>query len=112
MFTGDDENDNKQMGDHARNMRKLCDLPGRPCVVALCHPTKRPSGTETCCRAAAAPIIAEVDGNLSLWAHDDKLADLHWTGKFRGPDFEKITFRLDTITTTSSSTARAACFPP
>jgi hypothetical protein len=39
--------------------------------------------------------LNEVDGNLTLWKHDDFLIDLHWTGKFRGPDFHPITFRLD-----------------
>jgi hypothetical protein len=34
MFRGDDENSNPQMIDHAKTQRRLCDLPGRPCVVA------------------------------------------------------------------------------
>jgi hypothetical protein len=46
--------------------------------------------------ATIGAFVAEVDGNLTLWAHDGYLADLHWTGKFRGPDFAPITFRTDT----------------
>ena len=38
-----------------------------------------------------------MDGNFSLWSYGDNLADLHWCGKFRGPDFAKITFRLNTV---------------
>ncbi len=42
VFTGNDENSNTEMGDHARCLRKLCSLPGKPTVLALCHPIKRP----------------------------------------------------------------------
>ena len=41
FFEGKDENENKQLGDHARMLRSLIDtIPGGPCVVANCHPTK------------------------------------------------------------------------
>jgi hypothetical protein len=100
LFKGDDENSNKQMGDHARNIRKLCDLPGRPVTVALCHPPKHPSSKADLLPRGGGAYLAEVDGNLTLWGHDDRLCDLHWTGKFRGPDFENITFRLTTVITT------------
>src|SRR5260370_4281244 len=39
-FEGDDDNGNVQAGEHARRLRSLCDLPGKPCVLILCHPTK------------------------------------------------------------------------
>ena len=100
VFQGDNENDNMQMRDHAKRLRKLCDLPGRPCVLALCHPVKNASSPESLLPRGGGAFLAEVDGNFSLWAHDERLADLHWTGKFRGPDFEKVTFRLTTVTST------------
>jgi hypothetical protein len=99
VFQGDNENDNTQMRDHAKRLRNLCDLPGRPCVLALCHPVKNAASQESLLPRGGGAFIAEVDGNFSLWAHDDKLCDLHWTGKFRGPDFERITFRLPTVIT-------------
>ena len=41
FFEGKDENENKQLGDHARMLRSLIDtIPGAPCVIANCHPTK------------------------------------------------------------------------
>src|SRR5262249_18257085 len=99
VFQGDNENDTVQQRDHAKRQRKLCDLPGRPCVVTLCHPIKNASSPEQLVPRGAGAFLNEVDGNFSLWAHDDRLADLHWTGKFRGPDFEKVTFRLTPINT-------------
>jgi AAA domain len=99
LFPGDNENDNVQSRDHGKRLRRLCDLPGRPAVVALCHPTKRVSGPDDLLPRGGGAFLAEMDGNFSLWAHDEKLADLHWCGKFRGPEFAKITFRLTTVIT-------------
>jgi len=42
-FEGDEENDNKQNGDHARRLRALTAMPGEPCVIAACHPVKNAS---------------------------------------------------------------------
>src|SRR5947207_3835989 len=36
-------------------------------------------------------------GNFCIRSYVDNLADLHWCRKFRGPDFAKITFRLNTV---------------
>jgi hypothetical protein len=71
LFKGDDENSNKQMGDHARNMRKLCELPGRPVTVALCHPPKHPNNKTDLLPRGGGAYLAEVDGNLTLWGHDE-----------------------------------------
>lgn len=101
LFEGKDENDNMQMRDHAKKLRGLCDLPGRPTVLALCHPPKNVTGPDSLVPRGGGAYLAEVDGNFSLWAHGDKLADLHWCGKFRGPDFAKIAFRLTTVMTTT-----------
>ena len=41
FFEGKEENENKQLGDHARLLRSLINtIPGGPCVVAACHPIK------------------------------------------------------------------------
>ena len=100
LFQGDDENDAKQMLDHAHTQRKLCDLPGRPTVIALCHPTKGANTPEQLLPRGGGSYLNETDGNFTLWAHDDRLTDLSWTGKLRGADFERITFRLPTVLTT------------
>jgi hypothetical protein len=110
-FLGDDENNNPQMEAHARVQRRLCDLPGRPCVLALCHPPENVSSQEQLLPRGGGAYLAEVNGNFTLFAHGDKLCDLHWAGKFRGPDFEKITFHLSTITTTELADAKGRLLP-
>ena len=99
LFPGDDENCNVQSRDHAQRLRKLTELPGKPCCLALCHPAKHAATADSLIPRGGGAFIAEVDGNLSLWGHGDRLAELHWCGKFRGPDFVKITFRHETVTT-------------
>jgi hypothetical protein len=97
MFQGDDENNNPQMIAHAKAQRLLCDLPGRPTVLALCHPTKAVSSPEQLLPRGGGAYLNETDGNLTAWAHGDRLTTLHWTGKLRGPDFDPIEFRLPVI---------------
>jgi len=53
-FEGDDENSNVQMGRYARGQRSLVELPGGPCVVALCHPVKNAGLVD---RVDLSPII-------------------------------------------------------
>jgi hypothetical protein len=66
-FEGKEENENKQLGDHARLLRSLIDtIPGGPCVVAACHPTKNAGADELLPRGGGA-YLAEVDGNLTCW---------------------------------------------
>jgi hypothetical protein len=40
-----------------------------------------------------------VDGNLTLWKHDGALLELHHSDKLRGPGFEPISLRLETVNT-------------
>jgi hypothetical protein len=95
-YDGDDENNNVQAVLHARRMRALVDLSGGPCVIALCHPIKKASRDDLLPRGGGA-FLNEVDGNLTCW-NDDGVVTLHWLGKFRGPDFAPITFKLETVT--------------
>jgi hypothetical protein len=110
-FPGDDENNNPQMIAHAKMQRRFCDLPGRPCVLALCHPPKNASNKEQLVPRGGGGYLNETDGNLTALGHGDKLSDLHWTGKFRGPDFEKITFRFITIYTSELADAKGRLLP-
>jgi hypothetical protein len=97
-FLGDDET-NPKMGEHARKLRTLTKLPGGPCVLALCHPTKYATTPDQLLPRGGGAFLAEMDGNLTAWKHDEDLIELHHTGKLRGPGFEPMSFRLDKITT-------------
>ena len=88
-----DENDNVQeVGKHARRPLKLMlVIDGGPTVIATTHPTKNANG-DLLPRGGGA-FLAEVDGNLGCQKVPDSMAvDLHWHGKFRGPDFSPIPF--------------------
>jgi AAA domain len=79
---GDDENSNTQAGTYARQLRSLTNLPGGPCVIALCHPTKRASDDDLLPRGGGA-FLAEVDGNMAVMRKDSLLVVVPF-GKFRG----------------------------
>lgn len=96
-FLGQDENANAQIGAHARMLRTLTELPGRPACLVLCHPIKHAVEPDQLLPRGGGAFLAEVDGNLTCWKHDD-VVTLHHT-KMRGPGFEPITFRLETIRT-------------
>ena len=63
-FEGDNENDNKQQGDHARRFRSLTTMPGGPCVLVACHPPKN-AGDDNLLPRGGGAFIAEMDGNLT-----------------------------------------------
>jgi hypothetical protein len=93
---GDDENSNAQAASHARQLRSLTTLPGGPCVVVLCHPTKRAGDDDLIPRGGGA-FLAEVDGNLAI-RKADSLVVVTAQGKFRGPEFAPLSFELATVT--------------
>ena len=95
-FEGEDENSNTQAGAHARRLRGLVSLPGNPCVIVNCHPPKN-AGDDNVQPRGGGAYIAEMDGNLTA-RKDDGVVELHWQGKFRGPDFPPISFQLKTVT--------------
>jgi hypothetical protein len=99
-FNGKDELSNTEMGSHARLLRTLTTLPGNPCVLVLCHPVKHVTDPSQLLPRGGGAFLAEVDGNLTLWKHDGVLLDLHHSDKLRGPGFEPISLRLETVTTT------------
>jgi len=93
-FQGDDENSNKQLGDHARMMRSFTDLPGGPTVLVTCHPTKTPDMSNLVPRGGGA-FLAEVDGNLvAIKQPTSMIVELNTHGKFRGPEFSPISFKI------------------
>jgi hypothetical protein len=97
FFEGDDENSRAQQGAHALLLRSLIDIiPGRPCVLVPCHPVKSPD-LENLLPAGGGNFINEVDGNLTC-AKTESTTEVHWNGKFRGPDFAPFSFLIKTVT--------------
>jgi hypothetical protein len=97
FFEGDDENSRTQMGAHARMMRGLINvIPGGPAVIVNCHPVKNVSA-DNLLPAGGGTFLNEVDGNLTC-AKNDSLTELHWQGKFRGPEFAPMHFLIKTVT--------------
>jgi len=91
----DDENSNTQLGAHARRLRSLTELPGGPCVLILCHPTKRAADDDLIPRGGGA-FLAEVDGNIALQKRDTLIV-AGALGKFRGAEFPPLRFELKTV---------------
>jgi len=108
-FEDDDESSNTQAGVHARRLRNLINLPGGPCVVVVCHPTKHARQENLLPRGGGA-FIAEMDGNLTA-VNADGVVTVHWEGKFRGPDFAPITFQLKTVTHERLKDSRGRTIP-
>jgi AAA domain-containing protein len=105
-FIGDDENNNAQAGAHARMLRSFVDLSGGPTVIVTCHPAKRPDMSNLLPRGGGA-FLNEMDGNLVCSKEPGSLlVELHWHGKFRGPDFAPIPFKLTPGTTDKLKDAR------
>lgn len=110
-FNGKDELSNTEMGSHARMLRTLTTLPGGPCVLVLCHPVKHVTEPSQLLPRGGGAFLAEIDGNLTLWKHDGILLDLHHTDKLRGPGFEPISLRLETVTTTRLADKKGRIIP-
>ena len=92
-FPGDETNNNTQQGAYARVLRELTTLPGKPAVIVNCHPIKN-AARDNLLPMGGSAFVNEVDGNLTLWANTEKQTSLHWQGKFRGPEFEPMSFEL------------------
>jgi hypothetical protein len=109
-FFGDEELSNTQMGAHARKLRRLTTLPGEPGVLVLCHPIKHVIEPAQLLPRGGGAFLNEVDGNLTAWKHDDCLIELHHN-KIRGPGFEPIALRLETIRTPKLTDAKGRMLP-
>ena len=92
-FKGKDENDNVSAGNHARMLRKLTLLPGRPCVLVLSHPAKSVNDWTQLQPRGGGAFVNEVDGNLTCWKTTEKIAELNFL-KLRGPTFQPIQFEM------------------
>jgi hypothetical protein len=96
-YVGDEGNSNVQQGAFARVLRQLTFLPGKPTVVVPCHPVKH-AAKDNLLPVGGGAFVNEVDGNLTLWSEAEGQTTMHWQGKFRGPEFEPIVFRISPAT--------------
>jgi AAA domain-containing protein len=108
----EEENANMQILDHAKALRSFIKLlPGNPTVIVLCHPTKTPNMENLLPRGGGA-FLAEIDGNLvcklvpGTW-----VVDLDTHGKFRGADFEPMSFQLVSGTSDKLKDAKGRYIP-
>jgi hypothetical protein len=108
-FQGEDENGNTALGRHAKDLRALTTLPGKPMVLVPCHPVKNADPLNLQPRGGGA-FVAEVDGNLVL-TKDRGLVKLHWQVKHRGPDFKPLYFELQTVTAPSMVDSKGRLVP-
>jgi hypothetical protein len=93
-YSGNDENDNVALGNHARMLRSFVKLPGGPAILVTCHPIKNPDVENLLPRGGGA-FLAEVDGNLVAIKDPNTMTiEVTTHGKFRGPDFAPFAFRL------------------
>ena len=76
-FEGDDENNNVQMGKHARMLRSLAKLPGGPTIIIRCHPTKKPLTRTTLCPGAAARSLTRL---IPTWFASKPIPYVLFTG--------------------------------
>jgi hypothetical protein len=92
FFDGDDENNNAQALDFARVARRLTEFLSKPMVVMPAHPVKNATRANLTPKGGSS-LLNEVDGNLTLW-NEGGVVTMHWQGKFRGPEFEPLSFEL------------------
>jgi hypothetical protein len=71
--------------------------PSGPTILVCCHPPKNANDDNLQPRGGGA-AIAEFDGNLTC-RRTDTVTEVHWQGKFRGPDFAPMHFILEGNTT-------------
>ena len=107
-FEGDEENDNVQLGNYARLLRRLTELKGTPTVIVGCHPIK--SGENLVPRGGGA-FLAEVDGNLTCKKLSEEIIELHWNGKIRGTPFNPILFKVVGLTSELVKDAKGRLMP-
>ena len=97
FFPGDNDNDNVQKGAYGRNLRVLTTCRGRPFVLIPAHPVENPD-RDNLLPAGGGAFLNELDANLTLWGDPiGEIATMHWQGKFRGADFQPVSFALQQV---------------
>jgi len=94
FFAGEEENSNQAMAAHAATMRALTQLPGSPCVMVLCHPSKFAKDSEELIPRGGSSFYNEIDANLTLAPTEGEAVFNLGHTKLRGPDFERMQIEL------------------
>jgi len=108
-YEGTEVNSNTEQAAHARRFRELIALPGGPTVLVNCHPVKN-AAPDNLLPLGAGAFLNEIDGNL-ICIVDWPAVEMHWQGKFRGADFDPLSFRLDTVTHQRLKTTKGKLIP-
>jgi hypothetical protein len=108
-FDGDDENSNAQALDFARLVRKIAAFQSKPGVVMPAHPVKNATRSNLIPKGGSS-LLNEVDGNLTLW-NDGGILTMHWQGKFRGAEFEPLSFELQRYETSAIADSQGRIMP-
>lgn len=108
-FDGDDENSNAQALDFARIIRRIAEFPSKPAVIMPAHPVKGATKGNLAPKGGSS-LVNEVDGNLTLW-NEGGIISLHWQVKFRGPEFEPLTFELQRFESDTIKDAKGRRMP-
>ena len=106
FFEGDEENNNVQLGNHARMLRTFVDLPGGPTVLVTSHPVKNPDMENLVPRGGGA-FVNEVDGNLVCVAQGGAWSTCTGTSSSGGPTSSLSRSRSRPARARSSRTATA-----
>jgi hypothetical protein len=110
FYEGDEENNRTQQGRHAVMLRELINvIPGKPAVIANCHPVKNAS-CDNLLPAGGGNFLNQVDGNLTA-AKTDSTTELHTQGKFRGVEFAPMHFLIRMVTHQGVKDSRGRLIP-
>jgi hypothetical protein len=105
-FGGDKEDDNAQAYAQARLFRDLTQIEGKPAVIVLCHPTKRPSSQEDLMPRGGSSFLNEIDTNLTAWKETGADVVQLWHTKIRGFSFEPIQVQIKVVHLDNYTTKR------
>ena len=97
FFPGENENDNNENGEYARQLRTLCNLPGNPTVIVLCHPTKSAKDIGEMVPRGGGAFLNEVDGNIGVLKAAPRSLWLQLASSV-GPEFAPLNFALKGVT--------------
>ena len=97
------------MGQHARRLRGLVNLPGGPCVLVPCHPVKNAAADNLQPRGGGASLPRSMA--ISQSPRPTSISTLHHQVKFRGVDFAPIPFSLHTVTTPALKDSKGRPIP-